>query len=561
MPSTPLILLVGEDRLTEQVCAELTATTGHDVCVVWELSDERQAAFRNAGAAVTRLAPSTDAALIAARVTEATSILTLSPDDGLNLSVALRARVLNPRIRIVLRQFDTVLGRKLEQNLPDCTVLSLAAHAAATFAGAALDRACTFAIRFPESDGPLLGFVQSSAADLAIGGLTVGEAEARLNARVVALGSSEDPPGGAMVDHNDRVTLFARIPDRSRTVRDGIESGASASGAPRASAPFTARDVRAAFDRVNPILRLLTIAALAFIVLSLAFFHFALGKSWMAAAFYVTETMTNVGYGEVDLVTKRGPLVTATAIAAMLGGIVLTSIFIGYVSSAVTRAQWIALQGLRRIKARGHVVICGAGKVGTAVMNVLTAAGKHVVVVEPNPSTDLVRRARERDVDLLTGDARGENALDMCDLANATALLALSDNDAANLEVALGARARVPNIPLVVRMEDPDFANATSQLLGIATFSPAALGAPAFAGLARFPGTRGRVRYGCDEHTVGQRVQGSVPERPPAKECTALCVWRGGEVRMIRAFDEMQPFDTVLFSVPLDQFRPAQRAG
>jgi Trk K+ transport system NAD-binding subunit len=558
VPSTPLILVVGDDRLTEQVCAELTATTGHDVCVVWELSQDRQAVFRRLGVAVTPMPPGADAALIAARVSEATSILTLSPDDGLNLSVALRARVLNPRIRVVLRQFDTVLGRKLEQNLPDCTVLSLAAHAAATFAGAALEPTCTFAIRFPESDGPLMGFTQGTAAALAIGGLSVIDAEARLNARIVALGTREDPPGGAIVDAQEQVTLFERINERRRPARHARERTALPAGTVLASS-LTMRAIVAALGRVNPILRLLTIAALAFIVLSLAFFHFALGKSWMAAAFYVTETMTNVGYGEVDLVTKRGPFVTASAIAAMLGGIVLTSIFIGYVSSAVTRAQWIALQGLRRISARGHVVICGAGKVGSAVMNVLTAAGKHVVVVEPNPSPDLIRRARERDVDLLTGDARGENTLDMCDLANATALLALSDVDAANLEVALGARARTPGIPLVVRMEDPDFAHATSQLLGIATFSPASLGAPAFAGLARFPGTRGRVRYGGDEHTVGQRVQGGTPERPPARECTALCVWRKGDVRFIRTFDEMQPFDTVLFSVPLGQFRPQDR--
>jgi Trk K+ transport system NAD-binding subunit len=552
--ANPLILVVGEDRLTEQVCAELTATTGHDVRVVWEMSDERQESLRALGASVAALAPTSDEALISAGVTEAASLLALSPDDGLNLSVALRARVLNPHIRLVLRQFDTVLGRKLEQNLADCTVLSLAAHAAATYAGAALDPACTFAVRFPESDGPLVGFSQYPATELAIGGTTVAEAEAQLQARIVALGRREDPPAETRIGAEEIVTIFGRIAEERRPALRPVESGtpAAVSGI---SPPITLGNLFAVYRRANPILRMLTVTALAFIVLSLAFFHFALGKTWMAAAFYVTETMTNVGYGEVDQVTRRGPLVTAAAIAAMLGGIVLTSIFIGYVSSAVTRAQWIALQGLRRIRARDHVVICGAGKVGSAVMNVLTAAGKHVVIVEPEPGPDLVRRARESDVDLLTGDARGEGTLDMCDLAHATALLALSNIDATNLEVALGARARMPQIPLVVRMEDPHFARATAQLLGIATFSPSALGAPAFAGLARFPGTRGRVYYGGDEHTIGQRVQGAVPERPPARECTALCVWRNGQYLSIRTFEEMQPFDVVLFSVPLSQFR------
>lgn len=55
--------------------------------------------------------------------------------------------------------------------------------------------------------------------------------------------------------------------------------------------------------------------------------------------------------------------------------------------------------------------------------------------------------------------------------------------------------------------------------------------------------------------TAGQHSQGEVPERPPAAECTALCVLRDGDVCMIRDFDEMQAFDTVLFAVPLSQLR------
>ena len=40
--------------------------------------------------------------------------------------------------------------------------------------------------------------------------------------------------------------------------------------------------------------------------------------------------MTNVGFGETA-VTTQGPFVTGGAIASMLGGIIITSIFIGYV--------------------------------------------------------------------------------------------------------------------------------------------------------------------------------------------------------------------------------------
>jgi Trk K+ transport system NAD-binding subunit len=254
-------------------------------------------------------------------------------------------------------------------------------------------------------------------------------------------------------------------------------------------------------------------------------------------------------------VITRGALITLGAIAAMLGGIVFTSIFIGYVSSAMTRAQWISMQGLRRIRARGHVVICGGGKIGTAVMNLLAGAGKHIVVIEPNPDANLVRRARERDVDLLTGDANRDNGLDLCDLPNATAMLALTDNDAVNLEIALGARARSNAVPIIVRIENDGFAQAASAIFGVTTFSPSALTAPALAGLARFPGTRGRIRFAGDDHTIGQRTQGEIPEKPPAEVCIPLCVWRNGGLVLIRDFAEMLPHDELLFSVPLGQFR------
>src|SRR5580698_2373552 len=112
MSANPLILVVGGDALTHRVCAELRSTVGHDVRVVWPVS------------------PDSDDALMQAEIERATSILTLSSDDALNLAVALRARMLNGQIRIVLRQFDPLLGSKIEQNLQDCTALSPAAHSA-----------------------------------------------------------------------------------------------------------------------------------------------------------------------------------------------------------------------------------------------------------------------------------------------------------------------------------------------------------------------------------------------------------------------------------------------
>jgi Trk K+ transport system NAD-binding subunit len=535
MDASPLILVVGGDALTERVCAELTATTGHDVRVVWPVSTHP------------------DEALKAAGVARAASILALSSDDALNLAVALRARVLNRGIRVVLRQYNPLLGTKIEQNLTNCTALSPAAHSAATYAGAALDPGCFFALRFPAEAGPLLGFTRTSGAALGAAGLTVMETESRLGVRVLAVGERLDPPGGAMIAADDAVVTFGRIAEQPHGHRVHAAQHAAPAGG-RPARGLTLQTFAIAWGRLNPVLRVFMLAALGFFSYEFVFFHFVLHKTWTAASFYVVETMTNVGFGETA-VTTQGPFVTGGAIAAMLGGIVFTSIFIGYVSSALTRAQWMALQGMRRIRAHGHVIICGGGKIGSAVVNLLTAAGKRVVVIESNPDAGLIRRARDRDVDLLTGDAQRDDALDLCDIPHAAAVLALTDNDAINVEIALGARARRADVPLVVRMENDAFASAVSDIFGIATFSPSALTAPALAGLSRFPGTRGRVHYAGEDHTISQRSQGAVPEKPPADICTPLCVWRNGQYVTIREFYQMKPYDELLFAVPLGQFR------
>ena len=552
----PLLLIVGGDALVERVCVELLATAGHQVRVAWSLDAKREHAFRALGITIVPLDPRSDDSLKAAGVMDAASLLALSEDDGLNLSIGLRARNLNPTIRIVLRQFNVTLGAKLESVLPDCTTLSPAVHSAATYAAASLDQGSFFAVRFPETFGVLVGFGRYNASDIGVSGLTIGQAEERFDLRIVALDMRSDPPRGAIIGRHDSVVTFGRILESRATQREADPKDSTAS-APHQRQPITTalwETATASFHRANPILRTFAIAAVFFFSASYCYFRFALDKTWLAAAFYVTETMTNVGFGEVG-VTQRGPAITWGAITAMLGGITFTSIFIGSVASALTRAQWNATQGLRRIRARRHVVICGGGKIGTAVLNFLTAAGKRVIVIDSNPDADLVRRARERDVDLLTGDASQAGALDMCAIPHASAVLALTNSDTTNLEIALGARVRSPTVPLVVRMEDASFANATASLFGLSTFSPAALSAPVLAGLSRFPGTRGRVHYADDEFTIGQREQGEHPERPPAPTCYALCVWRNGHLKMLREFEDMRPFDIVLFSVPLGQFK------
>jgi Trk K+ transport system NAD-binding subunit len=179
-----------------------------------------------------------------------------------------------------------------------------------------------------------------------------------------------------------------------------------------------------------------------------------------------------------------------------------------------------------------------------------------IVVIERNPDAALIEAARAREVDLLTGDATNDVTLDLCSLKDARALIALTDSDTGNLEMCLGARARNPDLPVVMRVQDDAFARSIARQFGMTTtFSTSALAAPAFAGLSRFPGSHGRIAFAADEYNISDRQQGEVPQAPPAQDCIALGVWRDGRFHQIDRFEQMEPFDRLLFLVPLAQFR------
>jgi K+ transport systems, NAD-binding component len=70
------------------------------------------------------------AILLEAGVQEAHTLVLASSDDAQNLAVLTQARVLNPRIRIINRLFNTSLGDRLDQILPDHVSMSVASLAA-----------------------------------------------------------------------------------------------------------------------------------------------------------------------------------------------------------------------------------------------------------------------------------------------------------------------------------------------------------------------------------------------------------------------------------------------
>ena len=335
-------------------------------------------------------------------------------------------------------------------------------------------------------------------------GKAVEDAEQALGVRILAVDGDCNCGGDRTIAPGARLTVFG-------TMEALIRSAPRQSDVARRP-PLIQRMRRALRDGhwrmrwTDPYIAGLIAGTLALFFAATWHFRDSFGIEWLTAAYFVTSTLTTTGYG--DITPHRNDVVDVlTAMLLMLSGTIVTGIFIAIAAARLTRAQWVRMQGLRPIQRRGHIVLCGCGSIGTGVIDLLLAFDRPLVVIDPSPDAALIERARDRGFDLLTGDASRDDTLELCNLGDAHSLIALTNVDTLNLEIALGARARNPRMPIVLRIAEAEFAASIARHFDFeTTFSVAALAGPVFAGLSRDPGARGRISFGDREFAIVETV-------------------------------------------------------
>jgi Trk K+ transport system NAD-binding subunit len=129
----------------------------------------------------------------------------------------------------------------------------------------------------------------------------------------------------------------------------------------------------------------------------------------------------------------------------------------------------------------GHVVVCGVGHVGFRVAEELLELGERVCAIEVT-ATDFVSQLRRREVPVLVGDARRDELLRQVAIERAKAVVCATNDDLANLEIALDAKRMNPNIRVIMRMFDQRLAGKVGGALELdQSFSTSALAAPVIA--------------------------------------------------------------------------------
>lgn len=432
-----------------------------------------------------------------AGIERAKAIVVVTNDDLANVSIALDARRINPDIAIVVRLFDQALAGHLEKSVKIHRALSASALAAPAFvaavSGAAMRGSCT-------TDGVCCHIEQHVVeSGSSPAGTTYGQWAAKTAHVVLALDRGEQtmlrPDGNTEILPGDRVTAVGFV--------GGRENRTPASrGSERCRAGISAWrafwvGVREWWRDAPVALRTALIALLTVVVLSVGVFHFAHGLSLVDAFYFVVTTITTVGYGDCNLMEAPTWLKLYGSLVMLCGAAIVATLF-SIITDLIlgTRFRDVLARSCSQFK--GHIIVAGLGNIGFRVVKELVQSGETVVAIEQRETGEFVRAAREL-VPVVLGNAKTEETLRRAGMAGAKAIVAVTDDDLANLSIALAAKRGHGSCRVVVRLFDAKLAEKMQQGLGIdSVLSVSGAAAPTFVGALACPDiVQGLVLRNC----------------------------------------------------------------
>ncbi len=445
----------------------------------------------------------TEAVLAEAGVAQAAALALVHDDDETNIRAALTARRLNPRLRLVIRLYNRRLGQHLEALLDQASALAMAGVGPDESRSTGLFDSSTTVLSDADTAAPAL------AATAVAGTTKVVQAEG-LMLRAV----ERPPPRPGQVADPGLCTLAllsatANDPAGTEGSEDSGEHGPQLLPDERSVAAATGRGT-VVLETVSysgptlhpgravvPVLPFATLFSrrLRWSLTGLVGCVVALAIASMAVATGDERPLHALYLTLLDLLAINDPALDGSVgrqvlqLLTSLVGLLLLPVLLAAVLEAL--GTFRSGSALRRPPRglSGHVVLLGLGKLGTRVLARLSELDTPVVCVEEDPEARGLATARRLRVPVVLGDVTQEGVLEAAKIHRAHALLALTSADTTNLEAALYARTVRPDLRVVLRLYDDDFATAVYRTMRSAhpsaltrSRSVSHLAAPAFAG-------------------------------------------------------------------------------
>ena len=220
---------------------------------------------------------------------------------------------------------------------------------------------------------------------------------------------------------------------------------------------------------------LLALAAL--VVVAVAGYVLIEGWSLLDAAYMTILTFTTVGYEEVHPLSSAGRVFTMVIMVAGVGVMlyILTSVVHMIVAQEVLRGL-VRRHRMRTQMARlsGHFIVCGFGRVGSAVALTLQEQSAPLIVIDKD--AEVLAEAEEHGPLCMPGDPTKDDDLLAAHVKEATGLVAATGNDSDNVYISLTARGLNPDLRIVARASRLDAEDKLLRAGADEVISPHAIG-------------------------------------------------------------------------------------
>jgi Trk K+ transport system NAD-binding subunit len=433
--------------------------------------------------------------LLKAGIQSARAIIVCTNDDLANLEIALDANRLAPDIAVVLRIYDSQLGERIRRDIDARAVLNAAELAAPAFVAAALGDEV---VRAFDVDGSFINIISLEVTNVATGvGSSLGDLAAKLDVTPVSLSRADiehvpAPSLKTVLEAGDRVTVAATGSALSALQHNAELNYGFSHHHPASFHDRTKRPIWAPI-RVDPVglirriwknasrpLRFAFLALNGLVAISTLVFHFGWHLSWLNAFYFTIATMTTVGFGDISLLSAP-PLLKMFGCLLMVGGAALLVVFYSVITDYLVTQRFEQVMGRRQSALEHHIV-------GYRVALRLHKLGEPVLAVERNPDAQF-RSELPPEIPVLIGDASQPLIAEQAGISRARSVLAVTNDDLANLRVAHQAEASNPDVRTVVRLFQSTLANKLSaSILGInQSLNPSQAAAATFVACALAP--------------------------------------------------------------------------
>ena len=182
------------------------------------------------------------------------------------------------------------------------------------------------------------------------------------------------------------------------------------------------------------------------------------GWDWGDCLWMVLITITTIGFGEVEVLSSSGRIITFLIIG---GGLFVVQLTLQRFIQLSELGYFIKLEELRLKRVirtmKNHVIICGYGRTGKEIADQLKSEKITTLIIENNPIRKI--EAEEKGFNVLMEDATLDETLLLAGIKNCRSLVVTLPSDAANLYVVLSAKALNNQCRLIARTATEEAAN------------------------------------------------------------------------------------------------------